>query len=494
MLITKIMKILRLLIIAALLIGVTACELDYEPYSSKSDATALLTLTDLKTATIGSYSWIKTSNYAGGLFWLSIYPSDDVALSGTTSNPLYNAYTYKHFPSMANTTTFWFDAYRGIYSANRVIEAIKDGVSADHDQLKGENLYLRVLSHFFLVRFFGRPYPQGNGANLGVPYIDNTDNYQPARNTVKEVYDFMIRDLLKAAELMGQSKNSCYASDETCYALLSRIYLYMEDNANAIKYADMVINSGRYTLVASENLLSYFTLVPESNTETIFALRHVASDNRNKSAIGNQFYNDTITWATGYAETYCSQQLLNLYSQNPGDIRKNFIQSIRDKSKPAPYPMLTRNGVPKYFFKKYNYQEGITNLCSPVILRLAEMYLNRAEANAKLNNDQLAINDVNLIRRRAGLTGGQLYSVTDLKGKATVLDVVLEERQLELAFEGHRQFDLFRNNRPLVRAYKGYHGEDNDRFNHRVEPTDPRVIYFIPERETNVNPNLVQND
>lgn len=490
----KIMKILSSFIITALLIGVSACELDYEPYSSKSDNTALLTVADLKTATVGSYSWTKTSNYTRELFWLSIYPSDDVALSGTTSNPLYNAYTYKHFPSMANTTNFWFDAYRGIYSANRVIEAIKDGTSAELDQLKGENLYLRVLSHFFMVRFFGRPYSQGNGENPGIPYMDDPSVELPSRNTVKEVYDFMIRDLLKGAELMTVSKNSCYASKETCYALLSRIYLYMEDNANAIKYANLVIDSHRYSLVSTGNLLNYFTLVPESNTETIFALRHVASDNRFKSAIGNQFYNDTISWATGYGETYASQQLVNFYYQFPNDIRRLFIQPIRDKTKPAPYPMQTRNGVPKYFFKKYNYQEGITNLCSPVILRLAEMYLNRAEANAKLGNNQLAIDDVNLLRTRAGLTGTELYSVSDLKGRASILDVVLEERQLELAFEGHRQFDLFRNNKPLIRAYIGYHGADNDHFNHRVEPTDPRIIYFIPERETNVNPNLVQND
>ncbi len=490
----KIMKILHYLIVAALLIGVNACELDYEPYSGKTDKTALLTVADLKTATVGSYSWLKTSNYARELFWLSIYPSDDVALSGTTSNPLYNAYTYKHFPSMANTTNFWFDAYRGIYSANRVIEAIKDGTSAELDQLKGENLYLRVLSHFFLVRFFGRPYSQGAGENPGIPYMDDTSVELPSRNTVKEVYDFMIRDLLKGAELMTVGKNSCYASKETCYALLSRIYLYMEDNANAIIYANMVIDSDRYSLVATENLLSYFTLVPESNTETIFALRHVASDNRFKSAIGNQFYNDTISWATGYGETYASQQLVNFYYQFPNDIRRLFIQPIRNKTVPAPWPMLTRNGVPKYYFKKYNYQEGITNLSSPVILRLAEMYLNRAEANAKLENDQLAIDDVNLLRTRAGLTGTELYTVADLKGRASILDVVLEERQLELAFEGHRQFDLFRNNKPLIRAYIGYHGADNDHFNHRVEPTDPRVIYFIPERETNVNPNLVQND
>jgi len=487
----KTINILRFIIFAAILSGVSACELNYEPYTSKSETKALVTLNDLQTATAGAYSWIKTSNYARELFWTSMYPSDDVALSGTTTNPLYNSYTYKHFPSMSNTTNFWNEAYKGIFASNKIIESITDGKSPQMDQLKGENLYLRVMSHFFLVRFFGRPYPQGKGENPGIPYKDNTKDDLPTRNTVKEVYDFMIRDLLKAAELMTVPRNSCYASKETCYALLSRIYLYKEDNLNAVKYANMVIDSKRYSLVKTENLLNYFTLVPESNTETIFALRHIASDNRFKSAIGNQFYNDTISWATGYGETYASQQIVDLYWVYPNDIRRNFIHPIRFKT--PPYAMQNRNGVPKFYFTKYNYQEGVVNLSSPVILRLAEMYLIRAEANAKLGNNQLAIDDVNLIRQRAGLSGTELYIVTDLKGKASILDVVLEERRLELAFEGHRQFDLFRNNLPLVRAYKGYHGADNDHFNHRVEPTDPRVIFYIPERETNINPNLTQN-
>lgn len=133
----------------------------------------------------------------------------------------------------------------------------------------------------------------------------------------------------------------------------------------------------------------------------------------------------------------------------------------------------------------------MANLSSPVYLRLAEMYLNRAEANAKLGNLQEAIDDVNIIRRRAGLSGAALYTLADLKGHASVLDVVLEERRLELAFEAHRPFDLFRNNRPMVRAYPGFHGSDN--YNLTINPTDERIIFFIPEREMNVNPNLVQN-
>jgi starch-binding outer membrane protein, SusD/RagB family len=122
---------------------------------------------------------------------------------------------------------------------------------------------------------------------------------------------------------------------------------------------------------------------------------------------------------------------------------------------------------------------------------LAEMYLNRAEANAKLGSDVTAIEDVNLIRQRAGLSGSALYTVNDLKGHNSVLEVVLEERRLELAFEGQRPFDLYRNNLPMVRAYPGFHGTDN--YNFTVEPTDPRVVWYLPQRELIVNKNLVQN-
>jgi hypothetical protein len=139
-------------------------------------------------------------------------------------------------------------------------------------------------------------------------------------------------------------------------------------------------------------------------------------------------------------------------------------------------------------------QEGVINLSSPVMLRLAEMYLNRAEAYAKLGgseNEQLAIDDVNRIRARAALSGSALYTVDNLKWHESVLDVVLEERRLELAFEAHRPLDLYRNNRPLVRAYLGYHS--SDRFNQTIPPTSERIILFIPEREIIVNPNLEQN-
>ncbi|MEO5998398.1 MAG: RagB/SusD family nutrient uptake outer membrane protein, partial [Chitinophagaceae bacterium] len=376
----KTTTIKHLLLVTSTLVSLAACNKDLEPYNAKSDDTALSSPSDLQTATYGAYAGLVNADYTLNLYWMSQYPDDDVALSGTTSNTLYNNYTYTHFPGMVNTTAFWKQSYKVIYSANRIIEKIKDGESTTLDQLKGENLYLRAMAHFHLVRFFGRPYPQGQGQNPGIVIKDNTLNDQPSRKSVKEVYDFVIADLLKAATLMTVNKNSCFASKEVAYALLSRIYLYKEDNANAILYANKVISSNRYKMLETEPYKKYFTSVPENNTETIFAMRHTQADNRFKSAIGNQFYNDPITQSTGYGESYASQVLVNLVDQNPQDVRHSFIEPQRNASG----QMLTRGNTPKYFMNKFNWQEGVANLSSPVILRLAEMYLIRAEANAKM--------------------------------------------------------------------------------------------------------------
>jgi hypothetical protein len=478
----------RLLIIAILVLFSWACKKDLEPYDSKSNENALAGPDDLQTATYGTYAGLVNPDYTRFEHILSEYPSDNVALSGTTTDPLYNIYNYTDFPGNNVATSFWRQAYKVIFSANQIIEKITDGQSPELDQLKGENLYLRDMAHFDLVRFFGRPYAQDNGASPGVPILSATGGeLNPPRNTVKEVYDFLIADLQKAASLMGSTKDSRFASKEVANALLARLYLYMGDQAKAIEYANLVINSNRYQLLGTAAYKTYFTSVPESNPETIFAIRHTQADNQFTGAIGSMYYNDPVTQSTGWGEMYASLAYVKLLNTYPNDARHSFIELQLT----ATGDTLKRGNVPKYYVNKYNWQEGIANLSSPVFLRLAEMYLIRAEANAKLGNDAQAIADVNLIRQRAGLTGAQLYTAGDLKGKASMLDVVLEERHLEFAFEGQRAGDLYRNNRPMVRAYPGFHSLD--RYNQTINPTDARVVFFIPDREINLNPNLTQN-
>lgn len=465
---------------------VSACNMNLEPYDSKSDDAALATASDLQIATYGTYAQMVVPDYVKMQHQLGEYPGDNVALSGNTGDPLRQIYNYQHIPNLGVTTNFWRQAYKVIFAANQIITRIESGESETLDQLKGENLYLRAMAHFDLVKYFGRPYIQDGGSYPGVPILSGPDGESlPARSTVKQVYDFVIADLKEAADLMTVNKPASFASREVAQGLLSRIYLYMGDDAKAIEYANLVINSGRYQLLSTGDYGNYFRLSPDANSETMYAIRHTLADNAERGSLGSMYYTDGTS---GWGQMYASMDYMKLINKNLNDARQAFIQIDMD---PNGVDTLKRGNVPKFYVLKYSYQEGHVNLSSPVYIRLAEMYLNRAEANARLGNDDLAIADVNLIRQRAGLSGAQLYTTDDLKGHDTVLDVVLEERRLELAFEAQRPLDLYRNNRSLVRAYIGFHSPDL--FNQTILPTDARVIPYIPERETLLNPSLVQN-
>ncbi|HVI47686.1 MAG TPA: RagB/SusD family nutrient uptake outer membrane protein, partial [Chitinophaga sp.] len=306
----------------------------------------------------------------------------------------------------------------------------------------------------------------------------------------------IIADLRKAKDLMNdRSVTNSYATKWAAMGLLARTYLYMGRNDSARIFADSVIISQKYQLVGTSDLRGYYTKNNENNTETIFAIHHTLQDDRTWGSIGSMYY--MSPGGMGYGEIYASESYLKLLDKYPEDARHGFVQPVYLKAADGTDSvdaggkkvLDSRNDVPKWYVLKYSNQDNVPTLSSPVVLRLAEMYLTRAEANAKLGDNQAAINDVNIIRQRAGLTGGALFTTSDLKGYASVLDVVLDERRLELAFETHRVFDLFRNNKNMVRDYPGVQpGRPQT-----VKYTDARVVHFIPEQEILLDPNLVQN-
>ncbi|WP_266202377.1 RagB/SusD family nutrient uptake outer membrane protein [Pontibacter kalidii] len=484
-------------ILSAVVLSGCTDDLEVQPYDGLTIDQTTGTPEGLKAATIGNYNYIKDSYYTRNFHMLAEYPSDNVALSGTTTDPLFYAYNYQHLTSMSITGNFFRKAYQAIYGTNVVIEKLQEGQSAELDQVLGENYFLRAMVHFDLVNIFGRPYAQDGGASPGVMIRNNTDiNDLPPRSSVKEVYEFVIQDLEKAASLMGSTKNSSFASKEVAQALLSRVYLYMENNEKAIEYADLVINSGRYTLLPTADLPNYFTYANETNRETIFAIKHTLQDDQTWGSLGSMYLNDGM----GYGEMYASESYRNLIDKFEGDKRREFIVPVYEKNADGSVkkgadgnPVLaSRNGYQKYYITKYSYQEGVVTLSSPVYLRLAEMYLNRAEANAKLGNNEAALEDVNLIRRRAGLSGEALFSASNMMGYTSVLDVVLDERRLELAWEAQRKYDVFRNKRTMVRNYPGTHLPSGSN-TQEIPYTHPRVVYYIPEQEIILNPKLEQN-
>lgn len=494
---------LKSILFVCCIIMLTGCDLSTSPYNGKQKEQALDTIEGLRAATRGNYQVMVGDGYnyyVKYLFYFNEFPSDNVSLSGTTTDPLFYAYNYEHFPNMGNTEQFWSWAYQMIAGANRVIEAIGDKTSKELNQIKGENLFLRAMIHYQLVKTFGRPYVQNPENNPGVPIVDFTDiNKLPPRATVAQVYEFVISDLKKATELMTVPKSSSFASKEVAWALLSRVYLNMEKNKLAIEYANKVINSGRYELVGTQAYKIYFTIPNENNSETIFAVKHTPEDDHGFGNLGSMYFQSDD--GVGWGEMYASRSYRKLLNRYPEDARHAFVvpQYVRDesgnivKNENGDPVLQDRNGYPKYYVNKFSNQSGIASLSSPVILRLAEMYLNRAEANTKLGNLQKAIDDVNLIRQRAGLSGGALYTLSEIKASGkTVLDVVLEERRLEFAFEGLRKFDLLRNGRPIVRNYPGTHLDPGET-TQVIEPGSPRIVFYIPQSEMELNPNLVQN-
>src|SRR5690606_10353894 len=126
--------------------------------------------------------------------------------------------------------------------------------------------------------------------------------------------------------------------------------------------------------------------------------------------------------------------------------------NIPDASEDCGFKVQKRNGMSKYYHVKYTNEGGIEMLSSLIRLRLAEMYLIKAEAYAKLGDDDLALEMVDVLRTRAGLSGNQLFT-NDKQGYDSVMDIVLDERRLELTWEGHRSIDVYRNNRTMDRSY-----------------------------------------
>lgn len=480
-----------------------SCEQYFEPTTTIDETTALANESDVQTVTIGTYSMLLHANYTTSGHYMMEYPSDEIAQGQISSNDLTRLYRYTHINTSTHATNFWSQAYKVIAAANKVIAFVPDNASAELKQLKGENLFLRAMVHFNLVRMFGRPYPQNSGANPGVPILkegmSDADVLTLSRSSVKEVYDFVISDLLSAAALMGSTKTNIYASKEVAYALLSKIYLFKEDNENALKYANLVIDSKRYSLLGSSDYPNYFKMATESNKETIFAVRHT---NVQIAGIGTMYIssdqagNPLGQGVSGWAELYASKKYIDFIAKYPEDLRKSFVTPY-NISGVLQFNQKLTPATPMYYINKFTLQENVINASSPVYLRLADIYLIRAEANAKLGKQEASIADVNLIRTRAGLSGSALHTAASITAQGkTLLETVLDERYVELAFEGHRIYDLFRNNMPMIRNYPGTHAQNNTPttdIRQTVLPTDPRVVYYIPQAEINQNSKLTQN-
>ncbi len=498
-------------ILAAFAIILASCgKMDVAPTNQISTESIGNTSDGIINVTNGNYALFKNqvdfngfvddnNMYLRQYFQLSDFASDEIVCGQKTEDPLYYSFTYTHSPDQANSRFFWYISYKIANGANTVIEILEEQGTDDNaqKQMLGENYFIRAFVHFNLLKFYSIAYTTGDpSTNLGVIIRNSTSGEsQKARATIQETYDFIISDLNKAVEFMNSQRGSEYASKQAAQALLSRVYLNMENNDKTIEYADQVINSGRFALETASSYPGLFAS-SLSHNETIWAIAFTPVDNRGKfGSIASMLYSDGNS---GWGEEFASLPYRNLLAENLNDVRLTYIDtSFNDNG-----AVRTKNGIEVFYITKFSFQDGDPNLSSPIMFRLAEMYLNKAEAYAKKGDESNALAMVNEIRKKRGLADNLVNSVPSGK---TILDVVLDERSRELAFEGFRATDLIRNHRTIKRNYWGYHiaGLTPPDIDLSTSPTgydnleipydDSRIIYYIPVDEILANELCVQN-
>ncbi|MCR5333913.1 MAG: RagB/SusD family nutrient uptake outer membrane protein [Bacteroidaceae bacterium] len=555
-------KLIYLTMAFAVMLGFSSCNLDTFPSDELNSSVLMSQASGAQAIVDGCYAMLKEeyayvdpypsgNTYVRHYFQMAEFPADNTCLSGHTTDQLYEATCYRMTANMKNNSHLWWIAYKVIYNANSLIEGFKEGQSAQCDQLIGEAYFLRALMHLNMVTLFAKPYVLGTD-NMGVPLRISTNTDETKRATVGEVYDQIVKDLRKAAELMQSPRgNAGYASKNAALGLLSRVYLYMEKNQEVI---DVIAEMGDPVAKLDADYPTYFANAL-SRPETLFAVAHTALESRGQSSIGSMFLNDGIGWG----EIYASAPLLNLYERYPEDKRLSYtslleetdpkikftgkqcvffpvksnkgedfrsliydevkkddeglyfekenktyrIKEVKVNGMNQPdaageytlyyvtydgeecnarimtFPVL-RFSFPNVYITKFSYQDGDPMLSSPVFLRYGEIVLNRAEAYAKLGKNAEALADVDAIRKRAGISAEGMFT-GNMHGYDNVLDIVLDERRMELAFEGHRMFDVYRNKRDMNRQFPGVQAWEI------VKYTDNRIQYPIPYGEVSVS-------
>jgi hypothetical protein len=448
---------------------VTSCvdNLNLNPQQSLATNVALKDIEGLNTALIGAYESMQSINWYGRNFLVVPEIAGNlVYLSFANSNRFVNNYIYL-ISATAGYAGLWNTGYSAILRANNVINNV-DNVEAtqeEKDDVRGQALCIRALAHFDMTRMFAKQYTNSNpSTDLGVPIMTEALIGEPPRNTIDEVYNFVINDLETAASLitaqnMGSGVSATYRwSKDGANALLARVYLYKGDYAKAAEKANGIIGSGTYSIAT--DVVNMFAA--PGSSEEIFTLRKETSEDGGASNHGNIYIPE------GYGDIRVSSDCVSLYE--PGDAR---------------LALLFEQGGEIYQAKQRE-QEGIVGLHSPKILRLSEIYLIRAEARANSGDAQGAMDDLNAIRSLRGAS-----AVTGLSGQG-LLDMIFFDRQRELAFEGHTTFDYWRTGRDMVR----------NQCNTGLEVSSPCIIeasshlavYPIPQGEIDVNQSMVQND
>jgi starch-binding outer membrane protein, SusD/RagB family len=437
-------------------------QLDIEPITSVDASNALQTGGDVQGALIGAYATLGGQNFLGGrIFVMSelLADYDELIWSGTFQG-MTQIYNKQITVDNGFATASWLAGYSTINTANTVLNSLNLVAAASKNSVEGQAKFIRAISYFQLVKMYAKDWSNGNPAtNDGVPLVLTpiklfSEADKVPRAKVAAIYAQIIQDLTDAEAKLGNvpsAANAKYlASKQSAAAMLARVYLQQRDYPKARDAANRVIASNRFDLVTYfPDVFPYNDAQPFQNSrEVIFSL----------AVSVTQGINDFQTFfsADGRGDITIDAPHFNLYES--GDERLDLFYS---------------SGGSDYTGKNDNVYSNVQ------IIRLAEMYLIRAESNFRLGTNVGAdpLDDINTIRGRVFLPA---------LGSISNLDQILYERKLELAFEGFNLDDIKR-----LGVSTGYFSAGPGV---GLAHTSPKLVLPIPDRERRVNPNLTQND
>jgi hypothetical protein len=421
--------------------------LQVDPVDSVSDEQTIVDKTSAETATRGLYRSLSADGYYGVTFQAIGYLSgDNVQWTGSQSI-VQQFISHNVRADNAYIASSWTSIYATINRANHItakVPEVNDPLFTQtlRDQLVGEAFFVRALAYFDLARAWG-------GVQITLePTASANDKNGIERSTLAQTYAQVLNDLTTAEPLLPETTNRYRATKKTVWALRARYHLYQKEWAKAEEYATKVINDAtNYKL--QKPYSSFFANNAVATSESVFELSYSATyTNGHRSQWQPPVNGGTRQWA-------------------PAD---NLITQLNDPSIGGNRNSLIAKTSAGLWYGNLYYRSPATD--PAYIIRIAELYLIRAEARAQQDKLTDALSDLNAVRDRAGLTNST--STT----KDAILLAIENERKLEFAFEPHRWFDLVRTGRAA--AVLG------------VTDVNKQLLP-IPAGEVLVDPSLEQN-
>lgn len=454
----KFMKKIIILSTVFLNLLTTSCVslLDKEPESEYSTSNFFKTPEHIKAATMACYAQLQSVMSTNFAYW-GEGRADNVAIkhAGETTS------LHDNNLNADLITADWTALYTLISRCNYVIKYAPNVFEIGDkkgNQYIGEAKALRALAYFYLVRIWG------DVPLIDEPYTSPDADLFVERTDKETVLDFVVEDLEYAVVNCAESNDKTMFNQTGAKGLLTQVFMWRHDYDNAIKYATQVLQDSKYSLVNS--MEEWGKMFSENNsTESIF---EVGYDETRTNGL-------RVLYALGNDADY-TPSIKFKESFEVGDLRQEYIYDVTSDE----------TYIWKFLGKGVDDEVSTPSMQNIILIRLADIMLLKAEALVQKggeNNIKEALNLLEPIRKRAGLTPALLTQEKAISMYGTIEDAILHERSIELCYEGHRWFDLVRTGRAIstMQPINGLSDPNN-------------LVWPISTNTINRNSNIIQNE